>query len=373
MKKNLRGGLIAAVAVALTGMLAACSSSSGASTSSSSAAGPAPSSTAVSTGASPSGAPGGAEALAGKNVGVMSSLSAAEVQARTLATIKAGADAFGWKETVVDGEGDPQKMQQRLQSLIDSKVDAIVLVFPVPAVIGKQLESAKEAGIPVVSAGFVADSTPLIAAQYVGDQVKMSSMLTDRIEQDFPAGGEWAIINLPGYVGVDARVNTFKDRVASDPNFEIVAEKDVPQADVFGGTTKAGVDILNANPNLTGFFSCCDFGGQALAPALQQTKRDVPVYSFYAVPSVLDLVRAGKVTVVESDEAKTGAMAVGALAAHWADGVPLDSKTDLTAFPLQYQVIDETNAPPAGADVYPLDQMMAPFLQSWSDKYGIGS
>lgn len=364
--KNLRGGLVAAATIALVGMLAACSSSGSSSTSSSAA--PAPASSSA---ASPSGSGGGAAALAGKTVGVMSSLAAAEVQQRTLATIQAGADAFGWKTTNVDGEGDPSKMQQRLQSLIDSKVDAIVLVFPVPAIIGKQLEAAKAANIPVVSAGFVADSTPTIAAQYVGDQVKMATMLTDRIKQDFPNGGEWAIINLPGYVGVKARVDTFKAATSSDSNFKIVAEKDVPQADVFGGTTKAAVDILNANPKLTGFFSCCDFGGQAIAPALQQTKRDVPVYSFYAIPSVLDLVRAGKVVVVESDEAKTGAMAIGALAAYWAKGAPLDANTDLTAFPLQYQIVDKTNVPPSGTDVYPMDQMMAPFIASWQKEYGI--
>ena len=33
---------------------------------------------------------------------------------------------------------------------------------------------------------------------------------------------------------------------------------------------------------------------------------------------------SGKI-VVESDEAKTGAMAIGALAAYWADGAPLDA------------------------------------------------
>lgn len=351
-------------------MLAACSSTTASSSASSAAPAPSESTAEVVASAEPTSG-GGAEVLAGKTIGVMSTVGAAEVQQRTLATIQAGADAFGWTVTAVDGEGDPSKMQSRLQSLVDSKVDAIVLVFPVPGIIGKQLEAAKAAGIPVVSAGFVADETPLIAAQYVGDQVKMATMLTERIKQDNPNGGNFAIINLPGYVGVDARVNTFKDAVSSDPNFAIVAEKDVPQADLFAGTTKAGVDILNANPDLTAFFSCCDFGGQALAPALQQTKRDVPVYSFYAIPSVLDLVRAGKVTVVESDEAKTGAMAVGALAAHWADGAPLDANTDLTAFPLQYQIVDKSNAPAAGEDVYPIDQEMEPFLASWAEKYGI--
>jgi ABC-type sugar transport system substrate-binding protein len=312
---------------------------------------------------------GGAKTLAGKKIGVMETVGAAEVQQRTLEAVKKAADVFGWDTQVVDGAGDPQKMQQRLQSLVDSKVDAIVLIFPVPAIMSKQLAAAKAAGIPVVSAGFVADKTPLIQAQYVGDQTKMSTLLTERMTKDFPAGGDFGVINLPGYVGVDARVNTFEKDLTS--GYHVVAKQDVPQSDVFGGTTKAAIDILNANPKLTAFFSCCDFGGQAIAPALQQTKRDVPVYSFYAIPSVLDLVRAGKVVVVESDEAKTGAMAIGGLAAHWADGKPLDATTMLQKYPLQYKVIDKTNAPAPGQQVYPLDQAIAPMVTEWKSAYGL--
>lgn len=305
----------------------------------------------------------GKSALSGKKIGVMETVGAAEVQQRTLAAVNAAAKEFGWTTQVVDGEGDPQKMQQRLQALVDSKVDAIVLIFPVPAILSQQLAAAKAANIPVVSAGFVADETPLIQAQYVGDQKKMATLLTDRITKDFPDGGDFAIINLPGYVGVDARVNTFESMISS--NYKIVAKQDVPQSDLFGGTTKAAIDILNANPKLTAFFSCCDFGGQAIAPALKQTKRDVPVYSFYAIPSVLDLVRAGKVVVVESDEAKTGAMAIGGLAAHWAKGAALDAKTMLETYPLRYEVVDKTNAPAAGKDVYPLDEAIAPMIADW--------
>ncbi|UUZ59503.1 sugar ABC transporter substrate-binding protein [Nocardioides sp. B-3] len=229
---------------------------------------------------------GGTAALEGRTIGVMQTVGAAEVQQRTLGAVEKAADEFGWDTRVVDGEGDPQKMQQRLQSLVDSNVDAIVLIFPVPAILAKQLAAAQNAGIPVVSAGFVADETPLIEAQYVGDRVQMSTMLTERIESDFSDGAEFGIINLPGYAGVDARVETFESALSA--GYEVVAKQDVPQADLFGGTTKAAIDILNANPDLTAFFSCCDFGGQAIAPALQQTDRDVPVYSFYAIPSVLD-------------------------------------------------------------------------------------
>ena len=312
---------------------------------------------------------GGAEALEGRTIGVMQTVGAAEVQQRTLGAVEKAADVFGWETQVVDGEGDPQKMQQRLQSLVDAKVDAIVLIFPTPAILTKQLAAAEAAGIPVVSSGFVSDETPLIKAQYVGDQVQMSTMLTERIQSDFAEGGEFGIINLPGYVGVDARVDTFESSLES--GYEVVAKQDVPQADLFGGTTKAAIDILNANPDLTAFFSCCDFGGQAIAPALQQTDRDVPVYSFYAIPSVLDLVRAGNVVVVESDEAKTGAMAIGGLAAYWADGADFDAEATLETYPLQYSIVDDATAPAAGAEVYPVDDAIAPMIADWKSEYGL--
>lgn len=312
---------------------------------------------------------GGTAALDNRTIGVMQSVGAAEVQQRTLGAVEKAADEFGWDSQVVDGEGDPQKMQQRLQSLVDSDVDAIVLIFPVPAILAKQLAAAQTAGIPVVSAGFVADETPLIEAQYVGDQVQMSTMLTERIESDFPGSAKFGIINLPGYVGVDERVETFESALSGD--YEVVAKQDVPQADLFGGTTKAAIDILNANPDLTAFFSCCDFGGQAIAPALQQTDRDVPVYSFYAIPSVLDLVRAGSVVVAESDEAKTGAMAIGGLAAYWADGDELDADSMLTEYPLQYSIVDASNAPASGEEVYPLDDAIAPMIANWKSEYGL--
>ena len=262
-------------------------------------------------------------------------------------------------------------MQQRLQSLVDSKVDAIVSIFGNQALLTKQLEAAAAAGIPVVQAGFITEETPLIAAQYVADQTEMSRLLTERLMADFPDGGNFAILNLPANYGVQQRIDTFKSIVADKPQYKIVAEQDVPLSDIFGGSTKAAIDMLNANPDLSAFFSCCDFGGQAIAPALQQTKRDVPVYSFYAIRSVLDLVREGKVIVVENDEAKTGAMAMGALAAYWADGTPLNAATDLGVYPMQYGIVDKDNVPPTGTDVFPTDEVMQPFLASWAELYGI--
>jgi ABC-type sugar transport system substrate-binding protein len=312
----------------------------------------------------------GSGALEPKTIGIWQSSGQAEVQQRTLAAVQAGADALGWTTQVVDGEGDPALMQQRLQALVDSDVDAIVSIFLEPAVVTPQLEAAQVAEIPVLNVGFIGTESPLVAAQYIGDQVQMATLLTERMTEDMPDGGDIGVISLAGFMGVEQRVDYFKD--SADANgFTIVGEKEVTVLDLFNGTTKAGTDLLNANPDLTAFFSCCDFGAQALAPALEQAGKDVPVYSFYAIPSVLDLVRAGNAVIVENDEAKTGIMAIDALAAHFASGADFDASVQLGADPIQYTIVDSTNAPEAGAQVFELPDMLAPYLDNWSNQYGI--
>jgi len=314
---------------------------------------------------------GGESELPSKTIGVFAAAGQAEVVKRVSDVAQDSAKALGWDVQYVDGEGDPAKMQQRMQALVNSKVDAIVGVFMEPALVAKQLQAAKTAGIPVVNTGFVGSDSPLVAGQYIGDQTKMANLLLESMKRDLASGSKVAALNLPQYVGVQQRVKAF-DAAADAAGWDVVARHDVDITDLFGDTTKAGKDIINANPDLDAFFSCCDFGGQALAPAIQQSGKDIPVFTFYAIPSVMDLVRAGKVTVVEEDNAKTGAMAIDALARHFADDAPIDADADLGRDPIQLKVVTADNAPPKGQDVYPLDALLAKYHQRWQRAYGVG-
>jgi ABC-type sugar transport system substrate-binding protein len=307
-----------------------------------------------------------------KTIGIFEAAGNAEVVKRVGDAVNTSAEYLGWDTQTVDGQGDPAKMQQGMQSLVNSKVDAIVGVFMEPALVTQQLQAAKTAGIPVVNTGFVGSDSPLVAAQFVGDQTKMANLLLDQMQQDVTPDSKIGALNLQQYVGVQQRMAAF-NTAADAAGWDVVATHDVNINDLLGDSTKAGQDILNAHPDLDAFFSCCDFGGQALAPAIQQSGKDVPVYTFYAIPSVLPLVREGKDTVVEEDNVKTAAMGIDALARYFTQNAPINAAFELNRDPIRDTVITQDNAPPEGQEVYPTDQLLAPYEQRWNQEYGAGS
>jgi ABC-type sugar transport system substrate-binding protein len=85
-----------------------------------------------------------------KTIGVMGPVDAAEIiKLSTDATVLA-ARALGWKTTRVDPGGDPAKMAAGMTSLVNARVDAIVLTTIEPATIASGLRAAKARNIPVI-------------------------------------------------------------------------------------------------------------------------------------------------------------------------------------------------------------------------------
>lgn len=302
-----------------------------------------------------------------KTIGVWQSQASGDGQKQTLSAIKSAAKAVGWKVVVTDSNGDPQAMASTMQSLVSQKVDAILAIYIASGAVTQQLAAAKSADIPVLSVGYQGTPAPNITAEYAPDQAKQAEVLMDRMAQDMPDGGTIAPLAVAGYYGIDQELEVLADR-APELKFDALEPINVPVTDIFGGTTKAGVDVLNGNSDLAALFSAGDFGVQALVPALEQTKRDVPIYSFGAIPAALTFARKGGVTIVTSDGAKSGYMAIDALLDFWVNDTPIPEKAGDDAF--QYTVVDQTNAP-AGDEVFPEADFAKPFLDRWATDYGL--
>jgi ABC-type sugar transport system substrate-binding protein len=310
-----------------------------------------------------------------RTIGIYASQGVAEIQKRCVVATKAAVKALGWKFRFVDGEGDPSKMQQRFQALVNSRVDAIVGCFLEPAPINAQLQAAKKAGIPVVNAGLAGTPSPLVAADYQVNDTKLTQTLVDYMGKQLPKGAKIGVIALPQFIQAKIRVDVFK-QAAKKYGWQIVAEHNVNLLDIFGDTTKGGRDILTSNPDLDAFFGCCDFTAIALSTAVEGAGKRVPIYTFYAIPSTVPLVRAGKVVVVEQDSVKSPLMAIDQLAAYFERGSKLDARKALRADPFKYRVITKDNAPAnaqeeAFSPVFPLKQAMKPYLAKWRKLYGV--
>jgi len=261
-------------------------------------------------------------------------------------------------------------MAQGLQGMVDSKVDAIVGVFLEPPAVEQALRAAEAAKIPVINTGLIGTPSPLVKEEIVADETDNAKRLTARMVEDIKPGAEIGVLELPQFYGSGLRVKEF-DAAAERDGLKVVGRHDVDLLNLFDDSTKAGKDMLNANPKIAAFFSCCDFGGSALAPAIDQARSKAKTYSFYAIPSVLPLIRDGKLVVVENDNGKTGLMALDQLASHFANGTPISAKAALEADPIKTEIVDESNAPPEGQEVFPVKDDLARYAEKWSKEYGL--
>lgn len=309
------------------------------------------------------------EGIPTKTIGVWQSQASGDGQKQTLSAIQAATDAVGWTTVVTDSNGDPKAMAATMQSLISQKVDAILTVYVASGIITPQLQAANDAGIPVISVGYQGTPSDNITAEYAPDQAAQAGMLIDRMAEDLPNGGSVAPLSVPGYYGLDQELAILEEK-GPEAGFEPLEPVLVPVTDIFGGTTSAAVDVLNANPDLAAIMTALDIGVQATVPALEQTGRDVPIYGFGAIPAALGFVRSGGVTIVTSDGAKAGFIAIDALLSYWINDTPIPTTTpDEYAF--EYKIVDESNAPVEGEEAYPEGDFAKVFLDKWKTEHGI--
>jgi ABC-type sugar transport system substrate-binding protein len=359
----------AVVAAALA--VSACGSSSSSSSSSAAAGSSGRTSTAsasgnTSTAASSTGS--STKQVPTKTIGVWQSQASGSGEQQTLAAIKAAAKAVGWKLVVTDSNGSPAAMSSTMNSLISQHVDAILAVYINTGLTATQLAQAKSDNIPVISVGFQGTPSPDVTAEYAPDQAAMAKLLLARMHHDLPKGGTVAPISVTGYYGLDQQQSVLQ-KEGPGFGFKVLPVTDVPIDNLFAGTTSAGVNVLNGNPDLAALYSELDVDTQNLVPALAQTGRSVPIYGFGAVPEALKYAREGKATIVTSDNGESGFIAINSLLDYWINKVAIP-KTTPGAYAFKYSVISKANAP-AGSVVYPQSTFGAPFLALWKKKYGI--
>jgi ribose transport system substrate-binding protein len=88
--------------------------------------------------------------VTGKTVGIIPCAMFIEGCARSARGAEEAARVLGWEPIIVDGEANPQSIQEAMDSLINRKVDAILLSSVNYQDIGQQVQAAIDAGIPVM-------------------------------------------------------------------------------------------------------------------------------------------------------------------------------------------------------------------------------
>lgn len=124
-------------------------------------------------------------------VGIIAFQMSSETHARVANAAQAAAKARGWDVTLLNSEGSLPKHAEQIDTLVNKKVDAIVVAMGKPVETDVQLKEAKEKGIPVI--GVMSGASP--------------HMLFDVEANEFKVGAE-AALYLLGQLGYQGNILT---------------------------------------------------------------------------------------------------------------------------------------------------------------------
>lgn len=383
---------IVAVAVALT----ACGGGSSSSSSGGNASTTGGSDESAEGSASPVAADGSAEAKLGeedaatpkvalpqKKAGILNISRATESGARAETVATEALDAIGWSHVSCNAAGNPSKMSSCGETLLNEGVEVLYLVAIPPEAIQPTLKRAASEGIPVLSFAGGNPSSPLLAAQYDGNEPLQGKLLGEYLVERLKEEGneeEFEVLEFTSFTTfASARQKTFEQAIKADPNIKVVSEKEVNPENSVAGTEEATSALLNQYPHLGAIVA---FWDDALAGAASAVSQKYPgaeypdrplLIGFDAIKTNQPWIARGIINAVIDVDSNAPAWAmVDQTAGYFARKTPIDEHNP--EYPgitlVEPQLITKENLPPEGTYVPPPFEPEAFFGAKWKAEYG---
>ena len=233
-----------------------------------------------------------------KTLGIVALVATDALNAAVINGATAAAEEAGWKVTVTDTQGSPDKANAAMTAFSTTqKVDAILVSAFASSSIGGGLASAAAADIPVVSwGGELVDG--IIATT---SALKVGEDSVNALLDDFGNKGE--ILALTYHTGVLClyRGVAFDDAMAKEPGIKVTANEVAIPGQVEDGTafTSAWLASHPAGSGDLAVWGAWDEPGMGAIAALKQSGRDdVKVYSINGSPAALQAVKDGSMTQI---------------------------------------------------------------------------
>jgi len=160
----------------------------------------------------------------GITIGVTMNNLSTEFSANLAKGVEDAAKERGVEVIVNDGQGDPSKQNQQVDTFIAQEVDAIIIQPLDTEASSPAIEKAKEAGIPIININSVTTAEP---DAFVGSRDEESAELAiDFIAEQI--GGKGNIVMMHGRAGQSAeikRTNGAVEQLKKHPEMSIIAEQ----------------------------------------------------------------------------------------------------------------------------------------------------
>lgn len=202
-------------------------------------------------------------------------------------SITEAAEADGNSTVIVNAEQDSAKQIQIIEDFITQGVDAVFLNPVDRDAIAPALEMLNESGIPIINFDSSVANLDLVDAYVATDNVQAGILCAEAMIEDFPDGGEIAVLNYPANSACLDREQGFLDTIEGH-GLEVVATFDAE------GTVEKGQeitsDILQAHPNLKAIFSINDQAGMGAYAACSISDADVAIYGVDGNPDAKSVI-----------------------------------------------------------------------------------
>jgi ribose transport system substrate-binding protein len=234
----------------------------------------------------------------GKTLGIVALVATDALNAAVIEGATDAAEAAGWKVTVTDTQGSPDKANAAMTSFSTTqKVDAILVSAFASTSIGAGLQSAIAAGVPVVSWG--GELTDGIVA--TTSALKVGEDSVNAMLDDFGTDGD--VLALTYHTGVLClyRGMAFDEAMGAESGISVTANEVAIPGQVEDGTAFTAAWLASHPDDGTplAVWGAWDEPGMGAIAALKQAGRDdVKVYSINGAPAALQAVKDGTMTQI---------------------------------------------------------------------------
>ncbi len=197
----------------------------------------------------------------------------------------------GFELLITSADFDPNRQASQIEDFIVQKVDAIVVCPVNSASIGRSIEDANRANIPVFTAD-IASQGGEVVCHVASDNVAGGRLAGEYLAKAIGYEGKIVIIDHPEATSVLDRVKGFEEAIAKYPRIKIVAKPD-------GGAVRERAmqvmeDMLQAHPDIKGVFGINDDTALGALAALEAAGRDdIVLVGYDATPDAQAAILRG--------------------------------------------------------------------------------
>ncbi|MBP1996089.1 sugar ABC transporter substrate-binding protein [Paenibacillus eucommiae] len=246
----------------------------------------------------------GADGEKQKVIGVTMNNLSTEFTATLAKGIEEAAKAKNVKVIVNDGEGNPNKQIQQVETFIAQKVDAIIIQPLETEASSPAIEKAKKAGIPILNVNSITTAEP---DAFVGSRDEESAELAiDYIAK--MTGDKGNIVMMHGRPGQSAeikRTTGAMDQLKKYPDMKLIAEQ-TAEWDRNKALNLMQNWLQAHKGQISAVFAQNDEMGMGALKAIEDAglKKDIIVVSVDAISDALQSVKDGKLDATVFQNAK---------------------------------------------------------------------